>query len=208
MESPRSSEERKALLEEHRAALQRLEAEEAAAHPADWPPGGFYLIWHLVVGITIGGLGALVSLALNLIGAPLFGQPSMQLIRVYLTFPMGERALHAEEGVVLFVGALLYLITGAAYGIVFHLAMRMFRDDSTGKRFLLATAFGLAVWLVNFYLILIWLQPLLLGGNWIVELVPFWVAALTHLAFAWTMLAAEMWGRFEREPLEPQQVNR
>jgi hypothetical protein len=45
---------------------------------------------------------------------------------------------------------------------------------------------ALAVWVVNFYFILSWLQPVLIGGNWILELVPAWVAALTHLVFGWT----------------------
>lgn len=197
MESPRSPAERKRLLDEHRDAIRRLEAEDASAAVSDWPPQGFYFVWHLVIGMTLGGLGALVSLAFNFICAPLFGQPSMQLVRVYLTFPMGERALEAEQGLALFVGSLLYLITGAAYGVVFHLFLRQFRERSVGQRFFLATFFGLAIWITNFYLLLSWLQPLLLGDNWIVRLVPFWVAALTHLAFVWTMFVGEIWGRFE-----------
>jgi hypothetical protein len=36
-----------------------------------------------------------------------------------------------------------------------------------------------------------------LGGNWIVRSIPPWVGALTHLTFAWAMLAGEGWGRFE-----------
>jgi hypothetical protein len=40
---------------------------------------------------------------------------------------------------------------------------------------------------VNFYLLLAPLQPLLLGGRWIAELIPWWVAALTHLIFGWTV---------------------
>ena len=60
-----------------------------------------------------------------------------------------------------------------------------------------ATALGLGVWIVNFHLILSWLQPVLLGGRWIVDEIPFWVAALTHLAFAWTIWVGEYWGRFE-----------
>ena len=72
-----------------------------------------------------------------------------------------------------------------------------FGDASPGKRFGVATAFGLGLWIVNFYLILSWLQPMLLGGNWIVTMVPIWVGALTHLAFAWAMLAGEAFGRFE-----------
>jgi hypothetical protein len=46
---------------------------------------------------------------------------------------------------------------------------------------------ALAVWAVNFYGLLAWLQPLVLGGHWIVELIPWWVGALTHLVFGWTM---------------------
>lgn len=194
MGEQRSVDERLRLVEEHRAALRDLEDET-------WPdarrdPPDFYWIWHLVVGLTLGGLGASVSLALNYLGATILGKPGMQLIRVYLTFPMGERALVADEGTVLTVGALLYIGTGALYGVVFHLLMRRFRDASWGFRFGLASAFGLAIWIVNFYLVLSWLQPLLLGGNWIVRLVPIWVAAATHLAFVWTMFMGEPWGRF------------
>lgn len=197
MTSQHTPEERSRLIREHREVIRRLESEELAATAGGWPPRGFYLVWHLVVGITLGGLGALVSLGFNVIGAPLFGEPSMQLIRVYLTFPMGAHALVAEEGLVLSVGAGLYLITGAMLGIFFHLVLRNFRAGGTLRLFLIATALGLAVWVVNFYLVLSWLQPALLGGRWIVDEIPFWVAALTHLAFAWTIWAGEIWGRVE-----------
>lgn len=200
MSSELSPREREQRIREHREALRRLEGEAAAAGAppaAVWPPQGFYLIWHLVVGITLGGLGALVSLALNVIGAPLFGKPVMQLIRVYLTFPMGERALSAEEGLVLSVGAGLYLATGAIFGVVFHLLLRNQRERGKLRLFLLASALGIGLWLFNFYMILSWLQPALLGGRWIVQEIPFWVAALTHLAFAWTIWIGEAWGRVE-----------
>ena len=197
MSAHRTPDERERLIREHREAIGQLESETVESRNDDWPPQGFYLIWHLVVGITLGGLGALVSLAFNVIGAPLFGEPSMQLIRVYLTFPMGEQALVAEEGLVLSVGAGLYLATGAILGIAFHLFLRNHRDGGRVRLFLIATALGLAVWIVNFYLILSWLQPALLGGRWIVDEIPFWVAALTHLAFAWTVCAGEIWGRVE-----------
>jgi hypothetical protein len=197
MESRRTPQERDKLIREHREAIRRLESEELQTSADTWPPQGFYLVWHLVVGITLGGLGALVSLAFNVIGAPLFGQPSMQLIRVYLTFPMGERALVAEEGLVLSVGAGLYLATGAILGIGFHLFLRNYRKSTPAKLWLIATALGLAVWIASYYLILSWLQPALLGGRWIVDEIPFWVAALTHLAFAWTIWAGEVWGRVE-----------
>jgi hypothetical protein len=197
MSSHRTHQERRKLILEHREEIHRLENEETEVAAASWPPQGFYLIWHLVVGITLGGLGALVSLAFNVIGAPLFGEPSMQLIRVYLTFPMGEQALVAEEGLVLSVGAGLYLATGAILGVVFHLFLRNYRTRGKARLFVIATVLGLAVWVVSFYLILSWLQPALLGGSWIVDEIPFWVAALTHLAFAWTIWVGESWGRVE-----------
>lgn len=188
------------LVQEHLRAIRDLEstAVDGREDRDGWPPGRFYLLWHLVIGMMLGLIGALVSLACNIVGAPLFGEPPLKLIRVYLTFPMGERALDAEQGLVLFVGCLLYLGTGALYGIAFHLLMTLyFADASRLKRFLAGSAMGLGLWIVNFYLILSWLQPVLLGDNWIVRMVPWWVAALTHLSFAWAMLVGELWGRFE-----------
>jgi hypothetical protein len=193
-------EERDRQVQEHLEAIRRLETTPAddEAAPAAWPPDRFYLIWHVLIGMVLGGIGALVSLAANVVGAPLFGERPLQLIRVYLTFPMGARALEADQGLVLFVGCTLYLVTGALYGVAFHLPMTLyFAGASAARRFVVGSLAGLALWIVNFYFVLSWLQPLLLGGNWIVRLVPFWVAALTHLAFAWTMLVGELWGRFE-----------
>jgi hypothetical protein len=190
---------RKRLLDEHLEAIRNLESQETdAAEAPGWPPNQYYLLWHVVIGMMIGGFGALVSLLANAVGAPIFGQPALQLIRVYLTFPMGARALEADQGLVLFVGCTLYIVTGALYGVGFHLAMSSwFADASRGKRFAIATAIGVGLWIVNFYLILSWLQPLLLGDNWIVRLVPVWVGLGTHLAFAWAMLIGEFWGQFE-----------
>jgi hypothetical protein len=190
---------RRNLVEEHLNAIRKLEAIEVETEQdAAWPPNQYYLLWHIVVGMMLGGVGAVVSLMANIAGAPLFGERPLQLIRVYLTFPMGERALDADQGLVLFVGCTLYILTGALYGIAFHLIMSSwFPDAPKGKRFVVASLIGLGLWIVNFYLILSWLQPLLLGNNWIVRMVPVWVGALTHLAFAWTMLIGEFWGRFE-----------
>lgn len=188
--------ERERLIHEHLAAVHRLRSEEASPS-AGWPPKGYYFLWHVLVGAVLGSIGAGLSLLANVIGAPFFNLPPLQIIRVYLTFPMGERALTADTGVVMFVGAVLYLLTGALYGVAFHLVMSTYLNGAPARRrFVVATLIGLGLWIVNFYLLLSWLQPLLLGGNWIVRMVPFWVAGLTHLAFAWTMLAIESWGQF------------
>jgi hypothetical protein len=52
------------------------------------------------------------------------------------------------------------------------------------------------LWVINFYGLIIWLQPILIGGNWILDNIPWWVAAATHLVFGWTMLAVQPLGRF------------
>ena len=194
---------RKSKIDEHREAIRRLEAEEAETQSV-WPPRGYYLLWHVVIGIVLGGIGATVSLLANAVGAPLFGEKSLQLIRVYLTFPMGAQALEAETGLVVFVGTCLYLCTGAIFGVGFHLLMStVFATASSAKRFVVSTLIGLALWIFNYYLILSWLQPMLQGDNWIVRLIPFWVAALTHLAFVWTMFLGEAWGKFESNEPRP-----
>lgn len=189
---------RNRLIQEHLEAIRQLQSPATGeAKTSPWPPQGYYLLFHLVVGMTMGGIGAAISLLANVVGAPLFGQHPLQLIRVYLTFPMGEAALTDPSGKVLTVGCFLYLLTGGLYGIVFHLFMStLFAKASIVKRFVAGSVIGLSLWVINFYAILSWLQPLMLGGNWIVEQVPMWVAAATHLAFAWTLVIAEAWGGF------------
>jgi hypothetical protein len=190
---------KKRLIEEHLEAIRGLEAQAVPEGEArTWPPDRFYLLWHVVIGLMLGAAGAVVSLVANVLGAPIFGQRALELIRVYLTFPMGGRALELDEAAVLTIGCVLYVATGALYGVLFHLIWALYlADASTGRKLAAATAMGLALWIFNFYLILSWLQPLLLGDNWIVRLVPFWVGALTHLAFAWTIFVGEIWGKFE-----------
>ena len=63
----------------------------------------------------------------------------------------------------------------------------------------IATALALVLWVVNFYLLLSWIQPLLFGGHWMVDpqFLPPWVAALTHLVFGWTMAVIYPWGMYE-----------
>lgn len=190
---------RSRLIDQHRDAIRQLEAESTPPGPArGWPPDRFYLLWHLVVGAVLGTLGAAASLLANVAGAPLFGLRPLELIRVYLTFPMGAWALEVDDGSVLLAGCVLYLATGALFGILFHLLLTVYFAGATGgRRLLIATAMGVGLWLINFYLILSWLQPLLLDGNWILTMMPPWVAAGTHVLFAWVIALGQVWGRFE-----------
>lgn len=182
-----------------RERLARLEEEVArAAHdePA-WPPSGYYAAYHVLAGMVLGLIGAGFSLLLNIVGSAMVGKHPLELIRVYLTFPLGEDALNLESGFALAAGCCLYLGTGMLLGIPFQLVLtRYFTNSSFFSRFLMVSLMGLVIWVVNFYGILYWLQPMLLGGRWIVERIPLLVAVLTHLAFAWTMLLVSQWGRF------------
>jgi len=40
------------------------------------------------------------------------------------------------------------------------------------------------------------MQPLITGGRSIPDLVPAWLAAATHLVYAWTAVVVNNWGRF------------
>ncbi len=165
----------------------------------NWRAGKYYTAYHILAGMMLGFFGAASSLLFNVVGSVATLQYPLQLIRVYLTFPLGERALQIESGAVIALGCCLYLGTGAVFGSLLHLIMtRFFEAAGRWKKFIVATIIGILLWLVNFYGFLSWAQPALFGGDWIVRLVPFWVAALTHLVFAWTVLFLGEWGRLER----------
>jgi hypothetical protein len=74
------------------------------------------------------------------------------------------------------------------YGVVFTLAVSYILPRANlSVRLVACSVLSLVVWVVNFYLILSWVQPLLFGGSWIAELIPWWVATITHLVFGWTV---------------------
>ncbi len=180
------------------AELVRELSEEELQETPQWPPKSFYWWYHAMTGLILGGVGAVTSLLLNVVGSMITGQNALQLIRVYLTFPMGEAAFKTEGSVALLLGVGLYIMTGAAIGVIFEIIMaKYFVQKTAMTRLLVATGVGLGIWIINFYLILSWLQPMVTGGNWIMTMIPFWVAALTHLVFAWTMVGIGEWGHFE-----------
>lgn len=195
--------------EDLKARVEELEEELSEMSSPRWEPGGgYYPAYQATAGFLLGMLGAGVALLVNVIGAPIAGKHPLELIRVYLTFPLGEKALElaaagrdaqtVSDGMVLAFGCCLFIGTGMLLGIPFQLALSRLGDQATlVRRLIVATLFAIGLWLVNFYLILSWLQPALFGGNWIVDsrYLPWWVAAGTHLIFGWTMALVEPWGR-------------
>lgn len=197
--SDRSAAERAARRQELDALRQRVQAleaelEDAPATPT-WQAQGFYGAYYATTGFMLGLFGAGASLLANVVGSlfwgPLTGQANLHplhLIQVYLTFPLGEQALSMNSGLLLSIGVCLYLATGMLYGILFQLVLTRYTADAGfGTRLFVASLLGLAVWIVNFYGILSWLQPLLFGGSWIADMIPAWVGAGTHLVYGWTM---------------------
>jgi hypothetical protein len=191
-------------LAELKARVGRLEAElDDEAPPNGWPPKQYYTAYYATTGFMLGMFGALTSLVANVIGSLVWstftGKPQhpLRLIQVYLTFPLGEVALQIDTGITLAIGCCLYIGTGMLYGVLFHVVLTRYTAGmSFPERLAVVSGLSLAVWLLNFYGILYWLQPLLCGGRWIVDEVPWWVAGLTHLVFGWTMVAVYPLGLF------------
>jgi len=142
------------------------------------------------------------------VGSVLVGQHPLELIRVYLTFPLGDRALEMDSGMALAIGCCLYLGTGMLLGIPVYLALTKWTaDGSLVKRVIVSSLVSVVIWLVMYYGILSWLQPAVVHmspQNYIVNRVPPWVALLTHLVFGWTMVLVYPLGNFVayRRPME------
>jgi hypothetical protein len=200
-------------LERLRAEVQQLEAEVVKEQAEKgWRASGYYTAYYATAGFVLGMFGAMASLLFNVICAPIAGKTPLELIRIHLTFPLGEKALQLSsagpgayavgDGVILSIGCCLYLGTGMLLGIPVYLALTRFAG--TGglvARLAVATVVSLAIWAFNFYAVLAWLQPLLVGGdpgNWITnpKFLPWWVAAATHLVFGWTIALLYSWGDY------------
>lgn len=193
-------------LAELRRRVQQLE-QETHAPPEHWQASGYYGTYYGTTGFVLGGFAAIASLLFNIVGSLAIGQHPLRIIQVYLTFPLGDKSLSNDfnSGIALAIGCCLYIGTGCVLGVLFQMAMARFVPDKPlGVRIAFATVLGLIVWAVNFYGILSWLQPALFDGNWIVDpaLLPPWVAALTHLVFAWTMALLYPYGAYV--PYRPQ----
>ena len=203
-ESLLDREARLARLREEAARLEaELDAERFGRAAGEWARRGYYLTYYATAGFFLGMVGALVSLVFNIAGAAIAGKDPLQLIRVYLTFGLGGKALDPgfDNGLALAMGCVLYIATGMLLGIIFQVVLSRYAAGAgLLGRLTWATALAVAIWLVNFYGLLSWIQPLLFGGNWITSTdpvyLPWWVALATHLVFGWTMAVIYPWGEF------------
>ena len=171
-----------------------------------WQAPDYRAAHYIRAGLLLGGLAGCTSLVFNVVGSVLWpaisgqAQHPLRIIQVYLTFPLGETALQLDSGALLAIGCVAYLATGMLYGMLFEWAISFFVPNSGHvPRMVFCSALALLIWGLNFYGILIWLQPLLFGQRWIVDLIPWWVAAATHLVFGCTMALLYPLGADERD---------
>lgn len=188
-------------IEEHRAAIAALEARVRASEPvrpaAAWPPAGFYMTYYVVAGTLIGILGSLTSFLVNVGGSLLVNQDPLRVLRVYGTVFLGERALTTDDLNFFMLVAVVHFSVGAVAGAVFHVGVNRFVPDRPVLQIVLGGVYGLCMWIVNFHFILVWLQPRLVGQAYVLELMPTWIAVLTHLVYGLTLGVLQPLGRFE-----------
>lgn len=191
------SNSKEAELAELKRRVEDLETQIAAETVyKPFRPTGYYTAYYATTGFMLGIFGAAASLLFNVVGSALMlsdGEP-LQLIRCYLTFPLGDQAFSlppAQDGLMLATGCCLYLFTGMLLGIPVYLALTKWAaNKSLVGKMVVATIVSLLIWVVMFYGILSWLQPAVIDmseENLIINRVPPWVAAATHVVFGLTM---------------------
>jgi hypothetical protein len=193
-----------------KSRVAQLEQELATGEVQPFAPPGFYADYFATTGFMLGIFGAMASLLANVIGSLAIGQHPLEIIRVYLTFPLGDQALDPsmDSGLALAVGCCLYLATGMVLGVPVYLALARWADAGpVTRRLLVGSVVAVAIWVVNYYVVLSWLQPAVVAmrpENLIVRRIPWWVGCLTHLVFGWTLALVYPWGRFSpyRRPTE------
>jgi hypothetical protein len=184
-------------IERHRAAILALEARLVGTPaPAPWPPDGFYLTFYVVAGTMIGILGSLVSFLFHVVGSLLVHQDPLRILRVYGTFFLGARALTTDDLNFFMLVAVVHFSVGALAGAVFHVLVNWLVPGRTVLPIVLGAFYGLLMWVVNFYVVIAWMQPRLVGQAYVLELMPMWIAALTHVIYGVTLGVLQPLGRF------------
>lgn len=184
-------------IEQHRRAIAELEARLAPPAAAEWHPGGFYTTFYIVVGMILGIIGGLTSFMFNFVGSALVAQSPMQFLRVLGTYFNGPEALTTTDFAFLMMVLLTHLSVGALAGAVYHVWVNRYLPEGPLNKVLGSSAlFGILLWLVTFYGIISWTQPMFYGQAYVLNEMPFWVALLTHLVYGLTLGLLQPLGKF------------
>jgi hypothetical protein len=189
-------------IEQQRATLLELESQllETAERPEPvgpgWPPKGFYLTYYVVAGLLIGILGSLTSFICNVLGSLLLKQDPLLFLRVYGTVFLGEKALVTDDLNFFMLVAVVHFSVGAAAGALFHVLVNFYVPERAALHIGLGVLYGLLMWVVNFYVVIAWLQHDVFGQAYVLHLMPAWVAMLTHVVYGLTLGLLQPLGRF------------
>jgi hypothetical protein len=193
------AEKREEILEEierHRSAIVTLEAQLQVPATASWPPVGFYLTFYVVAGMILGILGSVTSFAFHVVGSLLVNQDPLLFLRVYGTFFLGAAALTTDDLNFFMLVAIVHFSVGASAGAVFQVFIGRYGPTRWSAQILLGGLYGLLMWVVNFFFVISWLQPMLVGKAYVLELMPIWVGACTHVIYGLTLGVLQPIGRF------------
>lgn len=153
------------------------------------------------VGSLGGFLGAIMSLGFNIAGAWLVGIEPLRLLRIYATIIEGSAALDMSRSDFVVAALMLHVVAGLLFGAIFAVGVRRFCCAGLRRYILAGAGYGVALWVVNFYGILSWLQPLLYGRALILTGIPIAVAVLTHISYGLTV--ALVIYPFQRDFMDP-----
>lgn len=183
-------------IQQHRSAIATLEGQLPAPVAASWPPVGFYLTFYVVAGMIIGILGSVTSFLFHIVGSLLVHQDPLLFLRVYGTVFLGGEALTTDDLSFFMLVAVVHFSVGASAGAVFQVLIGRYGPTPWRSQIILGGLYGLLMWVVNFFFIISWLQPMLVGKAYMLELMPIWVAALTHVIYGLTLGVLQPIGHF------------
>ena len=110
----------------------------------------------------------------------------VRLLRIYATILEGRRALELSNTDFFIAAFVMHIVTGILFGTIFALGAHRF-CAGLQRHILAGAGYGIAIWLINWYGILSWLQPLLNGSAFILTEIPIAVAVLTHVSYGLTV---------------------
>jgi hypothetical protein len=145
-------------------------------------------LYFATVGAFAGFLASLMVLAADVASARVLGFAPFMLLRFYATLHDGSAALLMDDWRFFLSAFFMHLAVGSLLGAVFVVIVSGRELFEKLSHYLGAgVLFGLAIWVLNFYLLLSWIQPLMNGRAYILENIPWWVAAGTHAIFGITV---------------------
>jgi uncharacterized membrane protein YagU involved in acid resistance len=153
--------------------------------------------WGLRNGAIAGIVAGLVFAAFEMVvsafmmGAGAFFMP----LRMIGAIALGSEALSASYSILAagIAGVIVHIILAIVYGLIFGAIATVLRGPMAYVG--LATVFGFALWLINFYLIAPFAFP------WFQEASPI-VQFIAHTFFFGTVLGFFLWKSHERSELE------